>query len=74
MHRFTDSAIRAPGSALTGNGDPYKVFTPFRRNGIGELQIRTGHARWAPPRENSRHLQWRASRCRASARFRGEAC
>ena len=34
VHRFTDSVVRAPGTVLTGNGDPYRVFTPFRRNWI----------------------------------------
>ena len=37
VHRFTDSVVRAPGSVVTGNGDTYKVFTPFRRNWIASF-------------------------------------
>jgi deoxyribodipyrimidine photo-lyase len=30
LHRFDDAVLRAPGSVLKNDGDPYTVFTPFR--------------------------------------------
>ncbi len=31
VQRYQDRAIAPPGTVLTGEGEPYKVFTPFKR-------------------------------------------
>ncbi len=31
IHRFNGTLVHAPGSILTGDGGPYRVFTPFYR-------------------------------------------
>jgi deoxyribodipyrimidine photo-lyase len=31
FHTLPDTLLRQPGDVLTGSGQPYKVFTPFRR-------------------------------------------
>lgn len=31
VHRHQDQALLAPGSVLTGQGQPFRVFTPFKR-------------------------------------------
>ncbi|EKN4689480.1 deoxyribodipyrimidine photo-lyase [Yersinia ruckeri] len=36
---YHDSLLLAPGSVLTGNGDMYKIYTPFRRAFIQRLLI-----------------------------------
>ncbi|MFC3394953.1 deoxyribodipyrimidine photo-lyase [Brenneria rubrifaciens] len=36
-HGFDDSLLLPPGSVLTGNGEMYKVFTPFRRAFVKRL-------------------------------------
>ena len=48
VHRFTDSVMRAPGSVLTGAGDPYVVFTPFRRRWLAELDLSSARPRARP--------------------------
>lgn len=37
VERRTDEVVRAPGSVRTGSGDPYVVFTPFRRRWLQTL-------------------------------------
>lgn len=32
VHSFEDAVLMPPGSVLTGSGEPYTVFTPFRKN------------------------------------------
>ncbi|MCA9279504.1 MAG: deoxyribodipyrimidine photo-lyase [Phycisphaeraceae bacterium] len=32
IHAFTDQCVFAPGEVLTGKGDPYTVFTPFKKS------------------------------------------
>lgn len=31
LHRHHDAVIMAPGTVLTNNGDPYSVYTPFKK-------------------------------------------
>lgn len=37
VHSFDGSVVRVPGSVLTASGDPYTVFTPFKRRWLAEL-------------------------------------
>ncbi|EDY86496.1 deoxyribodipyrimidine photolyase [gamma proteobacterium HTCC5015] len=37
-HFFDDFTLLAPGSVRTGQGDPYKVFTPFKKQCFKQLQ------------------------------------
>jgi len=34
---FESSVVRSPGTVLTGNSEPYTVFTPFKRRWLAEL-------------------------------------
>lgn len=38
VHRYVDQVLLAPAGVRTGNGEPYTVFTPFRRNCLTRLQ------------------------------------
>jgi deoxyribodipyrimidine photo-lyase len=46
----TDSVIHAPGTLLTGKGDPYTVFSPFRRRWLAAFDPAAArpHGRPAP--------------------------
>ncbi|MDN0087863.1 deoxyribodipyrimidine photo-lyase [Yersinia nurmii] len=49
---FHDSLLLPPGSVLTGNGEMYKVYTPFRRAFIQRLLMTDSHCVPAPkPRQ-----------------------
>ncbi|WP_115718716.1 deoxyribodipyrimidine photo-lyase [Gallaecimonas mangrovi] len=56
-HFYHDSLLTAPGTVLTGQGQPYRVFTPFKKQlknqlltGIPEVSARIkGQAIAAPP-------------------------
>lgn len=37
VHRYVDQLLLAPASVRTGNGEPYTVFTPFKRNCLARL-------------------------------------
>jgi deoxyribodipyrimidine photo-lyase len=59
---FDDSVLLPPGSVLTGGGEMYKVFTPFKNAFIRRL--REGCRRAWPRRSRARRLlAWR--RCRS---------
>jgi len=40
VRRHEGSAILPPGSLLTGNGEPYTVFSPFKRRWLSQLDSR----------------------------------
>ncbi|HSG88140.1 MAG TPA: FAD-binding domain-containing protein [Pseudomonadales bacterium] len=48
VHRRCDDLIRAPGSVTTKTGDPYMVFTPFRRSWLADLDLAAARPRARP--------------------------
>jgi deoxyribodipyrimidine photo-lyase len=47
VNRFNSALLFEPWQIQTGAGTPYKVFTPFWRNALSQLQLRAEHR--APP-------------------------
>lgn len=48
-HAFDDSLLLPPGSVITGNGEMYKVYTPFRRAFLSRLTESDSRSLPAPP-------------------------
>ena len=40
VHRFNSALLFEPWQIQTGAGTPYKVFTPFWRNALSQMQLR----------------------------------
>jgi deoxyribodipyrimidine photo-lyase len=43
VNRFNSALLFEPWQIQTGAGTPYKVFTPFWRNALGQMQLRAEH-------------------------------
>jgi deoxyribodipyrimidine photo-lyase len=58
LHAYDDALLVPPGEVVTGKGEPYKVFTPFRRAWLSALTERNNEPVALPrPVENSALLR-----------------
>jgi len=55
VHRFHDRVLMPPGSVLKDDGEPYRVFTPFKKT-LRQLLETGAPDLFPPPRRNSQKM------------------
>lgn len=56
VQRHRDQVLLAPGSVLTGQGQPFRVFTPFKRSWMKQVYDASIQPLPAPPKRRNSHV------------------